>query len=102
MSFEETLRAIVREELNVLRTELLPRLAEDRCAEQQEDRYLSVQRAAEFVDVHPDTIRAWITAGRLRGYRAGRERRVLRSELRRFLELGDVVEQRRRPRKRRL
>ncbi len=93
MSFEETLRLMMREELkSFLRTELLPLLADARCAKQEEDGYLAIQRAAEFADVHPDTIRVWIKAGRLRGYHAGRELRVLRSDLRRFLEVGDVVE----------
>jgi len=77
-------------------------LAEARTTRDEEEGYLAIQRAAKFADVHPDTIRVWIKAGRLRGYHAGRELRVLRSDLRRFLELGDVVEQRRRPRKRRL
>lgn len=95
MSFEETLRAIIREELkSVLRSDLLARLAEHRCTTQEEDGYLAIQKAADFADVHSDTIRAWIKAGRLRGYRAGRELRVLRSELRRFLETGDSAEQR--------
>ncbi len=60
-------------------------LAEARPAAAEEDGYLSVQRAADFADVHPDTIREWIKTDRLRGYRAGRELRVLRSELHRFL-----------------
>jgi len=95
MTFEETLRAIVPEELkDVLRTDLLSQLVGDRrCAE--EDRYLSLQGAGEFIDIHPDTIRKWIKEGRLHSYRAGRELRVLRSELCRFLEAGDsTVEQR--------
>jgi len=45
-------------------------------------------------EVHPDTIRGWVKAGRLQERRAGRELRVLRSDLSRFLgvvrELGDV------------
>src|SRR5260370_23890966 len=95
MTFEETLRAIVREELkNVLRTDLLPQLGDGRCANSEEDRYLSLQKAGEFIDIHPDTIRKWIKEGRLHSYRAGRELRVLRSELCRFLEAADSVEQR--------
>lgn len=46
-----------------------------------EDRYLSTAKAAERADVAPETIREWQIAGRLGTYWAGRERRVLLSEL---------------------
>jgi excisionase family DNA binding protein len=72
------LQAAVREGIRVA-------LAQARAGGAEEDGYLSVQRAADYADVHPDTIRAWIKAGKLLGYRAGRELRVLRSDLRRFL-----------------
>ena len=88
--FREMLRAIVREEIRAALTEV-PR------TDAEQDAYLSVRRAAAFVDVHPDTIRAWIKAGRLSGYRAGRELRVLRSELRHFLAVGDSAVHRESP-----
>ncbi len=80
--FREVLRAIVREEIRAA-------LADVQRAGAEQDAYLCVRKAAAFVDVHPDTIRVWIKAGRLSGYRAGRELRVLRSELRHFLAVGD-------------
>jgi len=49
-----------------------------------------VAKAAEMADVHPDTIRGWVKAGELAGHRAGRELRIRRDELRRFLEGGDA------------
>jgi excisionase family DNA binding protein len=69
-------------------------LAENQTTATEEDGYLSVQKAADFADVHPDTIRAWIKTDRLRGYRAGRELRILRSELRRFLAADALSEHR--------
>src|SRR5260370_1259833 len=72
MSFEETLRLMMREELkSFLRTELLPLLADARCAKQEEDGYLAIQRAAEFADVHPDTIERGIQAEKRTGVPAG-------------------------------
>ncbi len=72
-------------------------LAEARSANTEEDGYLCVQKAAAFADVHPDTIRAWIKEKRLPGGHAGREVRVLRSALRRFLAAGDSVDDRETP-----
>jgi excisionase family DNA binding protein len=48
--------------------------------------YLSVARAAEIAEVHPDTIRGFIREGRLKRYKAGREWRVKRADLDRLLE----------------
>ena len=83
----EMLRGIVREEVRAA-------LVEAGTTSPDGDGYLSVQKAAALTDVHPDTIRAWVRAGRLRGYRAGRELRVLRSELHHFLDAGDLVDHR--------
>lgn len=46
-----------------------------------DDGYISIAAAAERADVNPATIRSWQDAGRLPTYWAGRERRVLRSDL---------------------
>jgi excisionase family DNA binding protein len=47
--------------------------------------YLTVVDAAGFASVTPQTIRAWINAGKLTRYRAGRALRVHRDELERLL-----------------
>lgn len=36
-----------------------------------EHRLTNLSKAAEYADVHPMTIRRWIAAGRLPGYRVG-------------------------------
>jgi len=98
MSLEESVRTLVREEMQrVLREELPALVAALRPAGDPGDQYLSVQKAAEFAEVHPDTIRAWVKEGRISGARAGRELRVLRSALRRFLEAGDSADDRETP-----
>jgi excisionase family DNA binding protein len=74
------LREVLREELPRALSLLQPRT--------DEDGYLSVQKAATLVEVHPDTIRAWVKDGRLVAHRAGRELRIRRDQLRRFLEGG--------------
>jgi hypothetical protein len=73
---EQVLRQIVAEELRrVLREEH----AAKRPANDVE--YLPVAAAAARAAVAPGTIRAWMAQGRLRRYRAGRELRVMASEL---------------------
>ncbi|MGC5245375.1 helix-turn-helix domain-containing protein [Gordonia sp. DT219] len=48
--------------------------------------YLSVQQAADELDVSPKTIRRWISAGRLTARRAGpRLLRIERAELDRLM-----------------
>ncbi len=39
--------------------------------------FITVKRAAEMLQVHPNTIRNWIEAGILRRYQVGRGYRVL-------------------------
>lgn len=90
----EELRTLLRE---VVREEVRAALVEAGTTNPDGDGYLSVQKAADLADVHADTIRAWIRAGRLHGYRAGRELRVLRTELHRFLEAGDLADTRETP-----
>lgn len=47
----------------------------------QPDEFLTTAHAAEVAKVAQGTIRRWIRAGRLTSQRAGRELRVLRSDL---------------------
>jgi excisionase family DNA binding protein len=54
------------------------------------EQYLSVEKAASIAEVHADTIRGWVKSGRLREHRAGRELRILRSDLCRFLASGST------------
>ena len=58
------------------------------------DATLSVTRAAEVLGVHPNTVRAWSEAGRLRFYRINPrgDRRYRMSDLRRFLASTLAVE----------
>jgi excisionase family DNA binding protein len=52
-------------------------------------RYVKIDDAAEYIDVHPVTIRKMITSGRIHGYRSGtRLLRVDLNELDAFLEDG--------------
>jgi hypothetical protein len=74
---EQALRQIVADELRrVLREE---RGGGGRPANDGE--YLPVAAAAALAAVTPATIRVWMAQGRLRRYYAGRELRVLGSEL---------------------
>lgn len=87
MTIEDTIRAVVREELQrVLHEELRAAFAET--SPPDADGYFSIASAAAFAEVHPDTVRAWVKSGALPEHRAGRELRVLRSELRAFLAAG--------------
>ena len=51
------------------------------------DKILSVKRAAEFLDLHVNTVRRWSDKGILRGSRVGqrRDRRFRRTDLQEFL-----------------
>lgn len=86
MTIEETIAAAVEaklrpvmDELRAIRSEMRPTA---------EDGYLSIEKAAALAEVHADTLRGWIKDGRLPEHRAGRELRVRRSELHRFMERG--------------
>ena len=60
--------------------------------------WLSVEDIAKELNVPLDTVRYWIRSKRLRAYKPGKEYRVKREDLDRFLEdsanRGEDVEQR--------
>lgn len=93
MSFEETLAAIIEAKLAPIMAALKRLEAQNRTSNAG-DEYLSVRKAAQVAEVHPDTIRTWVKAGRLANHRAGRELRIRRDELHRFLESDDVQKNR--------
>ena len=93
MSLDEAFRSMVRDELRaVVREEIRAALVEIRPSATPENAYLSVKKAAALAAVHPDTLRSWITAGRLPEHRAGRELRVRELDLHRFLDGGSGVQ----------
>jgi excisionase family DNA binding protein len=95
---DSAIRAVIGEEVSrVLREELPGLLAQLLATMARSDCYLSVAKAAEVADVHPDTIRGWVKAGHLAGHRAGRELRIRLDELRRFLESGGGPKNRQTP-----
>ncbi|MBE7451477.1 MAG: helix-turn-helix domain-containing protein [Kofleriaceae bacterium] len=107
-TFEDVLRDVVREVVrDELRTVLDDRARRNGLSDAGEDPgYLSIAKAAAFADVAPGTLRRWIRTGRLVARRAGRDHRVARGELERFLASGgvraDVSERARRILQRRL
>lgn len=87
MTFEDTLRAIVREELRAALRELAP--AMPATLPEGGKLYLSPEEAAELVGVHVDTVREWLRSGELPTHGKGsRVVRVRRDQLERFLERG--------------
>jgi excisionase family DNA binding protein len=50
------------------------------------DELLTVERVAEELSVHPKTVRTWIRKGKLVAVDLGKEYRVRRSDLDKFLE----------------
>ena len=63
------------------------------------DATLTVTKAAQVLGVHPNTVRAWSEAGRLRYYRINErgDRRYRLGDLQRFLGHGGVPDPFRRP-----
>ncbi len=85
-SFEDTLRAIVRDAVrDVVRDELrahgLGPQPAAQPAQSATPAYVSTKLAAQIASVHVATIRDWVQRGLLRGHRAGRLLRVDRAEL---------------------
>lgn len=54
--------------------------------------WLSVEKIAEELDVPVDTVRAWIRTKKLLAYRPGREYRVKREDLNRFLDESRTID----------
>lgn len=55
------------------------------------DRLLTVPEVAEWLRVHPESVRRWIRQGRLRGVLLGGTRagyRIAQSEVQRFITAG--------------
>jgi excisionase family DNA binding protein len=50
------------------------------------EQWLSVEDIAQELNVTIDTVRAWIREKKLVAYRVGREYRIKRSDLNKFLE----------------
>jgi S-adenosylmethionine:diacylglycerol 3-amino-3-carboxypropyl transferase len=68
VSLEESVRAVVREELKrVLREELRSAIEQLRAAPNRETEFLSVKEAAELTRVSEATVRDWMTRGTDRG-----------------------------------
>jgi excisionase family DNA binding protein len=89
----ETRRYVAQEVRTAVSDALAPVLKDVKANGPSDLTYLSVEKAAAVAEVHPDTIRAWVKAGRLPEHRAGRELRIRRDELHRFLDRasdGDV------------
>lgn len=45
------------------------------------ERYLTVEQAAQVLQVHPDTVRGWLRDSQLAGRKVGRAWRIPESEL---------------------
>lgn len=89
MSFEETIRQVLREEIALATSGISDRLAalERRAGGQTTEAYLSTRSAAKIADATPATIRDWVAAGHLKRYGGDDTNlRVKASELYAFLE----------------
>ena len=51
------------------------------------DRPLNVEEVAEFLRIHPKTISKWLSEGRIKGVKVGREWRIPRSEIDKILKV---------------
>jgi len=88
VSLDESVRAVVREELKrVLREELRSAIEQLRAAPNAEAEFLSVKEAAELTRVSEATVRDWMTKG-LKRYGQGHVVRIRRAELLLFLSAG--------------
>ena len=87
---DDAMRATVRDAVrDALREELPAALAKSRPANGDgAAEYLSLAGAGKVANVHPDTVRRWLKAGALPSHHAGRQLRVRRDDLVRFLATG--------------
>ena len=84
-TIDDAVRAVVRDEMRrVFREELRLAIQELQSGAATPKEFLSVQEAAELVDVSETTVREWLAAG-LRQYKQGRVLRLRRCELLAFL-----------------
>lgn len=81
VGFDDVIRQTVRD---VLREELRDLVAESKPAA-GDGPLMTVADAAQYARVHEDTIRTWLRHGKLQRFKAGRELRVRRDDLERFL-----------------
>jgi excisionase family DNA binding protein len=59
------------------------------------EEFLTVAQAAERLQAHPETVRRWLKAGRLRGVMPGGDKfgwRIAATEVQRFLSGGAIEE----------
>lgn len=54
------------------------------------ERYLTVEQAAEVLQVHPDTVRQWLRGSQLAGRKIGRIWRIPESGLANLLQPADM------------
>lgn len=90
-SLEDTLRALIREELDALKHDLLAELRHGLPPTRTPNtpEYLTTDEAAELARVTPATIREWIKSGILRERRAGQKLLIKTTELHAHLA-GDL------------
>ena len=50
------------------------------------EKLLSPERAAQMLDVNPETVRNWLREGKLQGVKVGRLWRIAENELQRFID----------------
>ncbi len=93
MSLEDSVRAVVREEMKrVLREELRATIDALRAGTNAKNEFLSVKEAAELTRVSETTVREWMANG-LRHYKQNRVVRLRRSELLAFLSMDSLQAQ---------
>ena len=61
----------------------------DQMLKQPESKYFSVEGIAAELAVSTETVRRWIRGGQLKAVRAGRQYRIVPSDLQEFLELNN-------------
>ena len=57
-----------------------------------EDRWVNIEELAEYLSINIDTARAWIKAGMLPAYKAGKRYKFKLSEVDEWVRIGKVKE----------